>query len=89
MFDYLFLIDPNSLLLTGWIRIQEADAVLVRVATTKTAHQLRLIQMHPTPREFKYSCNTTANPISNLHYHFFQENMDLRCAAKSVMLLLK
>jgi hypothetical protein len=28
MFDYLFLIDPSSFLLTGRIGIQEADAVL-------------------------------------------------------------
>ena len=67
MFDYLFLIDPSSFLSTSWNGIQKADAVLARVATTNTAHQLHLVEFHPTPHEFKYSCNTTANPMSNLH----------------------
>jgi hypothetical protein len=31
-------------------------------------HQLRLIQMHPTPHEFKYSRNPTTNPISTLPF---------------------
>jgi hypothetical protein len=68
MFDYLFLIDPSSFLLTGRIGIQEADAVLAWVAVTKMVHQQRLIQMHPTPHEFKYSRNPTRNPISTLPF---------------------
>ena len=51
MFDYLFLIDPSSFLLTGWIGIQEADAVLAWVAATKTAASTTLDPDAPnTPR---------------------------------------
>jgi hypothetical protein len=40
--------------------------------------------MHPTPHQFKYSRNPTTNPISTLP--LFEKNMELRCAARSIML---